>query len=111
MKGDIVDYYRGGRDESTFGPHFTMTRSVVENVGHGKENKTASALYLHGVQVTNVSRNRFINSKPFLINHTVGEPKTRIERNRFDKTGAPRVFELNSGLEPTAVIENNKGLN
>lgn len=111
VKGDIVDYYRGGRDESTFGPHFTMTRSVVENVGHGKENKTASALYLHGVQVTNVSRNRFINSKPFLINHTVGEPKTRIERNRFDKTGAPRVFELNSGLEPTAVIENNKGLN
>jgi poly(beta-D-mannuronate) lyase len=23
--GDIVDYYRGGRDESTFGPHFSLT--------------------------------------------------------------------------------------
>ena len=110
VQGDIVDYYRGGRDESTFGPHFVMSRSVIENVGHGKTNKSASSLYLHGVQVTNMSRNRFINSKPFLINHTVGEPKTRIERNRFQKTEAPRVYELNSGLPPTAIIENNRGL-
>lgn len=108
--GDIVDYYRGGRDESTFGPHFALTRSSLKNVGSDKRNKSASSLYLHGVQVTNIANNRFTNSKPFLINHTVGEPKTRIESNRFSKTDAPRVFELNSGLEPTAIIEKNKGL-
>ena len=110
VEGDIVDYYRGGRDESTFGPHFSMTDSTIKNVGHGKRNKSASSLYLHGVQVTNVAGNRFVESAPFLINHTVGEPKTRVERNRFTKTDAPRVFELNSGLQPTAIIKNNRGL-
>ena len=111
VKGDLVDFYRGGRDESTFGPHFEMTRSVLKNVGHGKRNKSQSSIYLHGVQVTNMSKNRFIDSAPFLINHTVGEPKTRIERNRFTDTPEPKVFELNSGLLPTAIIENNRGLN
>ena len=110
VEGDIVDYYRGGRDESTFGPHFSMTDSTIKNVGHGKRNKSASSLYLHGVQVTNVAGNRFVESAPFLINHTVGEPKTRVESNRFTKTDAPRVFELNSGLQPTAIIKNNRGL-
>ena len=110
VEGDIVDYYRGGRDESTFGPHFSMTGSTIKNVGHGKRNKSGSSLYLHGVQVTDISGNRFMNSAPFLINHTVGEPKTRVERNRFSKTEAPRVFELNSGLPPTAIIEGNQGL-
>ena len=108
VEGDIVDYYRGGRDESTFGPHFSMTDSTIKNVGHGKRNKSASSLYLHGAS-TNVAGNRIVSAL-FLINHTVGEPKTRVESNRFTKTDAPRVFELNSGLQPTAIIKNNRGL-
>ena len=111
VQGDLVDYYRGGRDESTFGPHFVMTGSSFENIGAGKRNKTESSLYLHGVQVTSISGNTFKDSRPFLVNHTVGEPKTRIENNRFIETDGPRVFELNSGLENTAVIQNNEGLN
>ena len=108
--GDIVDYYRGGTDESTFGPHFEMTGSTLENVGFDKRNKTKSSLYLHGVQVTNVKDNVFRKARPFLINHTVGEPKTFIENNQFRGVGVPKVFELNSGLEPTAVIKDNQGL-
>ena len=110
IQGDIVDYYRGGRDESTFGPHFTLTGSSLDNVGHGSRNKSKSSLYLHGVQVTSIKDNVFSNAAPFLINHTVGEPKTRIVENRFVKTDAPKVFELNSVLENTAVIKKNKGL-
>ncbi|NNC36148.1 MAG: alginate lyase, partial [Hyphomonadaceae bacterium] len=109
--GDIVDYYRGGRDESTFGPHFNMTNSKVSNVGGDKRNKSESSLYLHGVQVTDISDNVFEDSKPFLVNHTVGEPKTKITKNEFKNTPGPKVFELNSGLENTAVISDNKGLN
>jgi len=108
--GDIVDYYRGGRDESTFGPHFRLENSTLVNVGHDERNETGSSLYLHGVQVTNIANNTFDNIRPFLINHTVGEPKTRIENNTFVNTQAPRVFELNSGFESTAVIVNNVGL-
>jgi len=108
--GDLVDYYRGGRDESTFGPHFEMTDSSLENIGHNKRNRSQSSILLHGVQVTNVSGNTFKNLAPIIINHTVGEPKTKVVENRFSDTEAPKVAELNSGLENTAIIKDNPGL-
>lgn len=111
IQGALVDYYRGGTDESTFGPHFTLTGSTLLNVGAGKRNRSKASLNLHGVQVTDVSNNTFESSQPFVINHTVGEPKTRIFNNAFIKTSGPAVTELNSGLPPTAEIVNNTGLN
>ena len=111
VEGALVDYYRGGRDESTFGPHFNMTGSSLTNVGAGPRNKSKASIHLHGVQVTNISGNTFKDSTPFLVTHTVSEPKTKIFENRFADTAAPRVVELNSGLEPTAMIMNNEGLN
>jgi len=108
--GDLVDYYRGGRDESTFGPHFEMTDSKLENVGHNTRNKSASSLLLHGVQVTNISGNTFKNVAPIIINHTVGEPKTKIIQNEFTETKSPKVAELNSVFENTAIIKDNSGL-
>ncbi|WP_371398445.1 polysaccharide lyase 6 family protein [Fretibacter rubidus] len=109
--GDIVDYYRGGTDESTFGPHLEITNSVLKNVGKDKRNKSKSSLYIHGVQVTDVSKNKIEDSAPFVINHTVGEPKTRVTDNTFIATPAVINVELNSGTAPTAIIENNTGLN
>lgn len=111
VQGALADYYRGGRDESTFGPHFTLVDSTLRNVGNGKRNKNSTSLYLHGVQVTHIAGNRFEDSAAFLINHTVGEPKTTITANTFVNMPAPRVAELNSGLENTAKITNNVGLN
>ena len=111
VQGALVDFYRGGTDESTFGPHFSLQNSTLSYVGSGKRNKSKSSMQLHGVQVTDMSGNRFENSRPFLINHTVGEPKTRITGNKFIETPAPQVTELNSGLKPTAVLENNEGIN
>ena len=110
VEGAVVDYYRGGRDESTFGPHFNMTDSSLTNVGHGPRNKSKASVHLHGVQVTNISKNTFNDSTPFLVTHTVSEPKTKIFNNKFVKTAAPRVVELNSGLPPTAMIDDNEGL-
>ena len=107
----LVDYYRGGTDESTFGPHFNLSNSKLSDIGGGKRNKSKSSIHLHGVQVTNMSGNVFEDSRPFLINHTVGEPKTKITNNKFVGTDGPQVFELNSILENTAVIEDNQGLN
>ena len=110
VEGALVDYYRGGRDESTFGPHFNMTDSSLTNIGAGPRNKSKASIHLHGVQVTNISENTFDNSEPFLVTHTVSEPKTKIFKNKFVDTAAPHVVELNSGLEPTAMIESNEGL-
>ncbi len=110
VKHTIVDYYRGGTDESTFGPHFEMTGSTLSKIGSGKRNKSKSVMRLHGVQVTNISGNRYDETLPMVINHTVGEPKTQITKNVFSGSRAPIVTELNSGLGPTAIIENNVGL-
>ena len=60
--------------------------------------------------MTNISGNTFDNSEPFLVTHTVSEPKTKIFKNKFVKTAAPHVVELNSGLPPTALITDNQGL-
>ena len=110
VEGTVVDYYRGGRDESTFGPHFNMTDSKLINVGNGPRNKSKASIHLHGVQVTNISESNFEKSAPFLVTHTVSEPKTKIFNNKFIETPAPRVVELNSGLPPTAIITDNEGL-
>ncbi|GHA84501.1 hypothetical protein GCM10009069_04510 [Algimonas arctica] len=109
--GALVDYYRGGTDESTFGPHFSLTNSTLSNVGGDKWNKTKASIRLHGVQVTDISNNRFEGNKPFLIEHTVGEPKTIIANNVFMQTPAPIIVELNSGLAATARLTNNVGIN
>jgi len=106
--GDVVDYYRGGRDESTFGPHFDLTNSTLTNIGFDKRNKSKSSIYLHGVQVTNIENNTIEQSEPILLNHTVGEPKTLVIKNRFVKTPLPKNYELNSGLEPTAILTDNQ---
>ena len=82
----------------------------MTNVGAGSGNKSKASIHLHGVQVTNISDNSFENSAPFLVTHTVSEPKTKIFKNRFVDTAAPNVIELNSGLPPTAVITDNEGL-
>ena len=108
VQGALVDFYRGGTDESTFGPHFELTGSTLTNIGSGKRNKSKASIHLHGVQVTDIAGNSFSDSKPFLINHTVGEPKTNVVGNTLANTPLPKNYELNSGLEPTAVIENNR---
>ncbi|WP_427454405.1 polysaccharide lyase 6 family protein [Litorimonas sp. WD9-15] len=108
---ELVSFYRGGTDESTFGPHFELHNSTLSNIGSDKRNKSKASLLLHGVQVTNITGNSFSDSKPFVINHTVGEPKTKITENNFTDVKPPQVRELNSILENTAFIEDNTGLN
>lgn len=110
IQGPLATLYRGGRDESTFGPHFDMRGSTFDNVGNGSRNAKGVSLWLHGVQDTDMVSNRFIDSAPFLIEHTVGEPQTDIANNQFDDTPAPRLIEIASGLPPTARLTQNEGL-
>ncbi len=108
VAGTLVNLYRGGTDESTFGPHLEMSNNTVKNSGKGKRNKTAASLYLHGVQVTNIENNSFDNTADVVIEHTVGEPKTVVKNNTFSKTPAPSVKELHVKGPHTAVLSNNK---
>ncbi|XOV78831.1 MAG: chondroitinase-B domain-containing protein [Aestuariibacter sp.] len=105
--GAVIKLYRGGNDESTFGPHLIMTNNKLNNVGFGKRNKRQASLYLHGVQVTNIANNTIVSSAPIKVEHTVGEPKTAIIDNTFKATGAPTVKELRAKGPHTANIANN----
>lgn len=91
IEGAVADIYRGGTDESTFGPHFDLRGSTLESVGHGKRNKSGASIALHGVQATGIHDNHFVNSQPIRVAETVGEPVTRIGDNQFDGTAAPII--------------------
>ncbi|MYA29773.1 MAG: alginate lyase [Gammaproteobacteria bacterium] len=92
--GAVVDIYRGGTDESTFGPRLEIRSSVLDSVGHNTRNKTAASIRLLGVQVADIHDNEFIDSLPIRVTHTVGDPITRIGGNRFAGTPEPIVGEI-----------------
>ncbi|MDN3379769.1 MULTISPECIES: polysaccharide lyase 6 family protein [unclassified Pseudoalteromonas] len=94
VKGAVAKVYRGGTDESTFGPHVTLTNNKFNNVGKGKRNKQNALAWLHGVQVTDIEGNEFKDTAGILVEHTVGEPKTNIENNVYDNSQQPKIIEL-----------------
>ena len=47
-------------------------------------------------------------SQPIIIEHTVGEPKSHIENNTFEKTAFPSIVELHTKAPHTAILINNK---
>lgn len=104
--GIVADVLRGGRDESTFGPRFRLVNSMV--MGSGRA--AGASLRLSGVQVATIEGNRFLNSAPIEVIHSVGSPQTRIAGNSFEGTPAPVLRELYAAGRHRAVLENNRGV-
>ena len=96
--GAAVNIYRGGTDESTFGPQVVLKGSRLENVGANKRNKTRSSVFLLGVQRTRIDDNEFIDSKPVKVVHTVGDPVTKIGSNRLESTPSASVVDISEYL-------------
>lgn len=108
VEGAIAKVYRGGTDESTFGPHVVLINNQFNDVGQGKRNKSAASLALLGVQVTTISNNEFSGSAPIVIDHTVGEPVTLVKGNTFADTPEPVITERYAKGPLTATVTNNK---
>ncbi len=89
--GAIAHIYRGGTDESTFGPHFAMSSSQITATGNDENNKTGSSLMLFGVQAVDIHNNEFIGSAPLRVLETVGEPVTKVAENRYVETARPEI--------------------
>jgi poly(beta-D-mannuronate) lyase len=87
----VADVYRGGTDESTFGPHFEMSSSTVTAAGKDARNKSGASIRLHGVQATDIYNNEFVGSEGILVWETVGEPVTNLRNNKFEKTAEPII--------------------
>lgn len=83
VTGPVIDLYRGGTDESTFGPRLTVTGSTFERSGRGDD---AGALKLYGVQRTEVRGNRFVESGAPNFFKRVGEPVFVWADNAFENT-------------------------
>lgn len=87
--GAVVDLYRGGTDESTFGPSLSVTGSRFERVGRQLD----AALRLHGVQHAVLVDNVFRDSAPVRFSHSVGRPVLQVAANQYLRTPAP-VFDI-----------------
>lgn len=78
VRGSVASIYRGGRDESTFGPHAFVTGSQFERVGAG----SAPLLALHGVQNARFESNLVDQIQPIKFVITTGKPKIAMKDNR-----------------------------
>ena len=108
VQGALVDLYRGGTDESTFGPHIDFSNNTVAGSGKGKRNKAQALIKLHGTQVADIRENRIEDSAGIVVEHTVGEPVTHIANNQFFQAPLPEVTELVAAGPHTAVLANNE---
>ncbi|RMF29725.1 MAG: alginate lyase [Bacteroidetes bacterium] len=85
--GPVLSLYRGGRDESTFGPMLHIADCTFTEVGHDRRNRSEASIALHGVQVIRVHDCTFRDSRPLRMHLVVGEPITDIRNCTFERSG------------------------
>jgi poly(beta-D-mannuronate) lyase len=86
--GMVADVYRGGTDESTFGPYFIAESNTVKNSGKNSRNKEPVSFSLIGVQWLVFSKNALIASAPVKVTELVGKPYTCFAQNKLQDTPA-----------------------
>ena len=91
VQGAVANIYRGGTDESTFGPIVVIEESEFTNTGLGSRNKTAASLRFHGVQKLHISNSTWISSAPVDLYLTNGEPITVIKNIVMEDTDPIRA--------------------
>lgn len=84
VRGSATSVYRGGRDESTFGPQILVEGTRFENVGAA----TAPAMRLHGAQIMTLQNNTLVDTQPVVFTITTGKPKTVVADNTVTGAGA-----------------------
>ena len=91
IQGSVASIYRGGTDESTFGPIIIVEGNEFTNTGLGARNKSQASLKFHGVQKLNISDSNWKDSAPLELYLTNGEPITVINNLVMENTGEIRA--------------------
>lgn len=91
IQGSVANVYRGGTDESTFGPFVIIEGNEFTNTGLGTRNKTGASLIFHGVQNLQISNSNWNKSAPLELFLTNGEPITVIKDNVMTDTAEIRA--------------------
>ena len=102
VQGAIASIYRGGTDESTFGPIVTLSNNTFSNVGLGSRNKSGASMLFHGVQKLDIADSAWNDSAPLELFLTNGEPITRIKD--VVMTGTAPIRANNDSYELDNVI-------
>lgn len=80
ITGPVASVYRGGRDESTFGPHIDVSNSEFSGIGGA----TAPIMNLHGLQKGSFSDNTIEDARPIDLTYTTGLPVFSMSGNTVD---------------------------
>lgn len=107
IMGHLVTLYRGGSDESTFGPRLLFEGNMVTNAGTKPLTGEPAVMSLIGVQEILITGNSFNRAAPIRIMHTTGSPVTRIESNSATDSPAPVITSARPDVTPQQVIEGN----
>lgn len=94
--GPVVDLYRGGTDESTFGPRLVIKGASFERVGSAER----PSILMRGVQHAELVDNTLTDSGAISFSHRVGEPVLAVAGNRLVRTP-----EMQTDIAPIAARE------
>ncbi|MBD3834484.1 MAG: right-handed parallel beta-helix repeat-containing protein [Brevundimonas sp.] len=94
--GSLVDLYRGGTDESTFGPRLVIRGASLERVGSANQ----PSILMRGVQHAELVDNILTDSGAVAFSHRVGEPVLAVAGNRLIRTP-----EMQTDIAPIAATE------
>lgn len=94
--GAVVDLYRGGTDESTFGPRLVIRGASFDRVGSDER----PSILMRGVQHAELVDNTLTDSGAISFSHRVGEPVLAVAGNRLVRTP-----EMQTDIAPIAARE------
>ncbi len=88
---NVIDYYRGGYDESTVGGNLSITNSTFTNCG--KNEKNGILLNTYGIINVDISGNTFNNNKVKLVAQLWGAKNNSHSNNKISNSGKIIVEE------------------
>ena len=91
IQANVVDYYRGGYDESTVGGTLRITKSTFTNCGAKEKNKTL--LNTYGIINVDLSDNTFKNNRVQKVAQLWGAKNNSHSNNRVTNSGKIVVEE------------------
>ena len=87
----MIDYYRGGYDESTIGGNLLVTNSTFTNCGAKEKNEIL--LNTRGIINVDISKNTFKNNPVKLVALLWGAKNNSHSDNQISNSGEIRVEE------------------
>lgn len=105
VQGVVANIYRGGTDESTYGPWVNIRKTQLINCGKGVRNKLAASLSFHGVQNLRIEDTILEHSAPVKLYLTNGDPITLFKNVALIDSGEIISNSNNYTKENTTVTE------